>query len=136
MFLRLKSKTELQVDRVAWAKPPVDIDVKVAIQCKNLILKPKRNFQIKSTGGFVQAAWSPCTNMDLPRDLTLSPGEHGEGDPVDADVVDAAHETPLQRPAAPVSVAVDLGAEVDGGVGAQVQDVVESGCGALGSNST
>ena len=48
----------IQGDQAACPKPPVDIDVKVAFQCKILTLK--RNFQIKSTGGFGQAAMSPC----------------------------------------------------------------------------
>ena len=53
----------VQGDRAAWTKPPVDIDVKVAFYYKNLILK--RNFQMKSTGGFVQTAWSPCSSVVL-----------------------------------------------------------------------
>ena len=42
----------LQVDHSACSKPPVDIDLKVAV----LILKHNS----MSTGGFELAEWSPC----------------------------------------------------------------------------
>ena len=50
----------MQGDHSACSKPPVDIDLKVAVLNKDLIIK--RNFQINVNGGFEQAEWSPCTN--------------------------------------------------------------------------
>ena len=64
-----------------------------------------------------------------PRNLTLAPGEDGQGDPVDADVVDAPDETSPHI--AIVIIVIYLGTEVDLGIGAQVQDVVEAGGRAL-----
>ena len=50
----------IQGDQAAWTKPPVDIDVrKLRFSIKNLLVK--RSFKSMSTGGFLRAAWSPCT---------------------------------------------------------------------------
>ena len=51
----------VQGDQAACPKPTVDIDVKVVFSYKGILLN--LNFKSMSTGGFGQAAWSPCTQL-------------------------------------------------------------------------
>ena len=105
--------------------------------------RPNKLFpQISAIGGFYAKRQNrnSCSSTPIdeftclsPRNLTLAPGEDGQGDPVDADVVDAPHETSPHIEV--VIVVIHLGTEVDLGIGAEVEDVVESRSRTLGVNS-
>ena len=73
---------KVQGDQAACPKPPIDIDVKVAFQCKDRILK--RNFKSMSTGGFGQASYLVTLYLvhfslsaGMPRGVILARSEGG-----------------------------------------------------------
>ena len=54
---------DIQGDRAACAKPPVDFKMKVPLWPVQARPGQNRTFVLKSTGGFAQAALSPCIDV-------------------------------------------------------------------------
>ena len=73
--MSLKLTVTLQGDHSACAKPLVDFKTKVLLWLGLPWLGQNGTFVLKSTGGFVQAEWSPCIHITFTM-ITANWGQH------------------------------------------------------------